>query len=248
MRLLDELFPEKHSLSFLEKERISQRSFLNQLCQSYVPVKENFEKLDNFLSDENQQYLIVTGESGLGKSALVANWVKRLLDKKQTNRKIIYHFIGNGGSLGSHHHVVKTLCAELKDQFKLEPPFDERDKEKWSKEDTDTLELIYNQISVDKEGCLIVLDAVNQFVDVDNAKNLLWMGFPPRNVKVLITTLKEDVTMDVFKRIKEYGDKGAYIAEEANISEEDKLIILSTCYGDRRRFVVAGRLLFYREY
>ena len=203
VRLLDELFPEKHSLSFLEKERISQRSFLNQLCQSYVPVKENFEKLDNFLSDENQQYLIVTGESGLGKSALVANWVKRLLDKKQTNRKIIYHFIGNGGSLGSHHHVVKTLCAELKDQFKLEPPFDERDKEKWSKEDTDTLELIYNQISVDKEGCLIVLDAVNQFVDVDNAKNLLWMGFPPRNVKVLITTLKEDVTMDVFKR-REY--------------------------------------------
>ncbi len=219
VRLLDELFPEKHSLSFLEKERISQRSFLNQLCQSYVPVKENFEKLDNFLSDENQQYLIVTGESGLGKSALVANWVKRLLDKKQTNRKIIYHFIGNGGSLGSHHHVVKTLCADLKDQFKLEPPFDERDKEKWSKEDTDTLELIYNQISVDKEGCLIVLDAVNQLVDNrqgivlpskswiekrnhydKDAKDMLWLGNPPKNIKLIITTLDEDPTMEVFKQ------------------------------------------------
>ena len=62
------------------------------------------------------------------------------------------------------------------------------------------------------------------------------------------TELPENAQMDVFKRIKEYGDKGAYIAEETNISEEDKLIILSTCYGDRRRFVVAGRLLFYREY
>jgi len=198
--LLDELFPENHSLSFFEKERISQRSFLNQLSQSYVRVKENFEKLDSFLAGENQQYLIVTGESGLGKSALVANWVKGLSDKKQTKRKIIYHFIGNGGSLGSHHHVVKTLCAELKDQFKLEAPFDEQNREKWDRDDSDTLEMLYNQISADKDGCLIVLDAVNQLVDMDNAKSMRWFGFPPLNVKVLITTLKEDVTMDVFKR------------------------------------------------
>ena len=229
VRLLDELFPDNHFLSFLEKERISQRSFLNQLSQSYVQVKEYFEKLDSFLADENQQYLIVTGESGLGKSALVANWVKGLIDKKQTNRKIIYHFIGNGGSLGSHNHVVKTLCAELKDQFKLEAPSDEREKEKWEKDESDTLEMVYSRISVDKEGCLIVLDAVNQLVNVDNAKNMLWLGFPPRNVKVLITTFGEDATMNVFKR------RGNQVVELIPLGHEQRRELvkdyLKTLYG-----------------
>lgn len=62
------------------------------------------------------------------------------------------------------------------------------------------------------------------------------------------TELPEGAQEDVFRRIKEYGDRNAYVKENAEIGENDNLIVLSTCYGDRRRFVVAGRLLFYREY
>ncbi len=62
------------------------------------------------------------------------------------------------------------------------------------------------------------------------------------------TELPENAASDTYERMKEYGDKNAYFKENAEIGDQDKLIILSTCYGDRRRFVVTGRLLFSKAF
>ena len=114
--LLDQLFPEG-TISELEKERIGQRSFMHQLCQNYIRDEKNFKVLDDWMQDWEQHQMVITGASGLGKSALIANWVNEKLQEKDRNYNIIYHFTGNGGSESSHEQIMKVLIDEINDVY-----------------------------------------------------------------------------------------------------------------------------------
>ena len=192
--LLDHLFPEGH-LSPLEKERVGQRSFMNQLCQNYIRDDKNFKVLDEWLADWEQQQLVVTGASGLGKSALIANWLKEKLLDKHRDYNIIYHFTGNGGSESSHEHIMKVLSDEINDVYGWEA----EEEEESNKSQKDKLNDLFIKVASEgKKAMLIVLDAINQIIDTDNAKLLNWFPIPPRNIKILFSTLEDDRTMEVF--------------------------------------------------
>ena len=185
--LLDQLFPQTN-LSELEKKRIGQRSFMNQLCQNYIKDDKNFEALDAWLADEDSRQYVVTGASGLGKSALIANWVKDKLNDSECKYNIIYHFTGNGGSESNCEHITKFLVNEINDIYG------------WEDSDADTkLNDLFVRVSAEGKPLLIVIDAINQIVDVDNAKLLNWLPAPTKNIKILFSTLEDDRTMEVFK-------------------------------------------------
>ena len=194
VNLLDSLFPDGN-LSELEKERIGQRSFLNQLCQNYIKDEKNFDALDSWLADEDSHQFVVTGASGLGKSALIANWLKQKLSDNSCEYKIIYHFTGNGGSESNSEHITKAIANEIKDIYG------------WEYDNSETevkLEDLFIRVSAERnKPLLIVIDAINQIVDVDNAKLLNWLPVPTKGVKILFSTLEDDRTMEVFKH-REY--------------------------------------------
>ena len=192
-KLLDELFPIKH-LSELEKERIGQRSFLHQLCQNYIRNEALFRRIEEWKNNWESHHLVISGESGLGKSAFVANWIEQELESKSRDYKIIYHFIGNGGSLGDKDHLIRILINEIEDQFGFSV------SEGFSPEDSLAQMLVH--VSNSGEKLLIALDAVNQLSDVDNAKQLRWLPEAGRNIKILFSTLPEDKTMQIFERRK----------------------------------------------
>lgn len=193
-KLLDELYPEG-ALSELDKERIGQRAYLNSLCQNYIRTDANFAVIDEWMQDWKKHQLVIIGASGLGKSALVANWVnEKFAVGDALPYRIIYHFVGNGGSLGSHGHVIKALCDEIRDKYGFAGDSNE------SQNDEKALENLVNKVAAEGDKPLvIVLDAINQIIDIDHSKRLNWLPIPPKNVKILFTTLKEDETMSVFK-------------------------------------------------
>lgn len=188
--LLDQLFPEGH-LSELEKERIGQRSFMRQLCQNYIRDDKNFQALDEWMDDWEQHQLVVTGASGLGKSALVANWLKEKLSDENRGYNIIYHFTGNGGSESSSEHIIKSINNEIKDIYG------------WREDELGTetkLEDLFIKVSSESDKpLLIVIDAINQIVDMGNAKLLNWLPVPTKGIKIVFSTLEDDRTMEVFK-------------------------------------------------
>lgn len=190
VNLLDALFPEGN-ISQEEKERIGQRSFMNQLCQNYIKDESNFEVLDTWLAKEDCSQFVVTGASGLGKSALIANWLKAKLSDNNCEYNIIYHFTGNGGSESSSDCIIKSIANEIKRIYEW------RDNEF----ETETkLEDLFVRVSAKGDKpLLIVIDAINQIVDVDNAKLLNWLPFPTKGIKILFSTLEDDRTMEVFK-------------------------------------------------
>ena len=195
--LLDRIFPEGH-LSELEKERIGQRSFMRQLCQNYIRDDKNFQALDEWMDDWEKHQLVVTGASGLGKSALIANWLKEKLSGENRGYNIIYHFTGNGGSESSREHIMKILIDEINDIYDWNAS-DEVNKYQKDKQEDKLNDLFIKVASEVKKPLLIVLDAINQIVDTENAKLLNWLPIPPKNIKILFSTLEEDRTMEVFK-------------------------------------------------
>ena len=203
--LLDKLFP-VGNISELEKERIGQRSIMRQLCQNYIEDERNFQAIDQWLDDWDSHQLVVTGASGLGKSALIANWLKEKLSDNNRDYNIIYHFTGNGGSECSHERIKSFLCEEVADTYGWKET-DDKDISKisatssgMSDEKEDKLDQLFISVAAEADKpLLIVLDAVNQIVDNDNAKLLNWLPVLPRKVKILFSTLEDDRTMQVFK-------------------------------------------------
>ena len=191
--LLDRIFPEGH-LSELEKERIGQRSFMRQLCQNYIRDDKNFQALNEWMDDWEKHQLVVTGASGLGKSSLIANWLKEKLSDENRGYNIIYHFTGNGGSESNKEHIMKVLIDEINDVYGW------TSNERPNKFLIDVLKDVFKKVASEgRKPLLIVIDAINQIVDIENAKQLYWLPVPTKNIKILFSTLEDDLTMEVLK-------------------------------------------------
>lgn len=204
--MLDELFP-FGELSNVEKERIGQRSFMNQLCQNYIRDEKYFNALNDWMDDWTQHQLVVTGASGLGKSALIANWLKEKLQDTNREYNIIYHFTGNGGSESSYDHIIETICSEINNYYGWTNEDDENgpftDKIVGGEEEKEMTKIEKLFVKVQSEGkqpLLLVLDAVNQIANEKNAKSMNWIPAPPPKIKILFSTLDTDRTMEMFRQ------------------------------------------------
>ncbi|MCL2180106.1 MAG: DUF4062 domain-containing protein, partial [Treponema sp.] len=113
--LVDSLFPEKEKLSVLEKERMQQHIFLKSKTRSYVENPQWKNELDNFADDNEKSEMAITGGSGMGKCALLANWIADRKNKRIKNEKIIYHFTGISQSEGDYLGITQRLVNELND-------------------------------------------------------------------------------------------------------------------------------------
>ena len=184
--LLDRLYP-NGNLSEHEKNKIVQKSFIHALSSTYVKDINSFRVLNEFVENDFAQFLVVTGESGMGKSALLANWTKEHSDSNVFS--IIPYFSSNGGNQ-NHSHIQKYITTEMRERYGLEHT---------SGTDKDQLEKTFDLFATRQDKLVIVLDAVNQIADVDQAKQLNWLPIPPKNIKLIFSTLENDVTMDIFK-------------------------------------------------
>lgn len=193
-KLLDNLFP-MGELSPLEKERLGQRAILNSLTQVYVKNEANFTVIDGWMTDWEKRQLVITGESGMGKSSLVANWLKEKLSSGEgVPYRIIYHFIGDGGGHGDVRNIVKSLCDQIRDLYGFDADEDD------PKKDSKALAGLFDRISAEGElPLLIVLDGIDQLMDGGHVKRLNWLPIVPRQIKILFTTMAEDETMQVFR-------------------------------------------------
>ncbi|MDE6779417.1 MAG: DUF4062 domain-containing protein, partial [Alistipes sp.] len=198
--LLERLFPQTE-LSVLELERLAQRAFLHSRCHVYIRNDENFNRLDEFLADEHARYLVITGESGMGKSALVANWLDAR--KEDDSYCTIYHFVGNSGAEGDYNRILARLTDEIHDLYGIPKP-DKMQAEHNRKEPKEILQELIMSVA-DRKPLMIVLDGINQLAgkEGENPKLLNWLPSVPMGCKMLFSTLEDDETAATFRR-REY--------------------------------------------
>jgi tetratricopeptide (TPR) repeat protein len=216
--LVDKLFPDGN-LSPAEKERLAHKAFLRSRTDVYIGNEDDMQRINCFL-ENGSKALVITGESGLGKSALIANWIAKYAEK--LDRKLIYHFVGNSSAEGDYRKITQRLINEIKTVYHLDDkqelinvPLQNVGKEKEKEE----LQKLLSYIRT-KDPLLIIMDGVNQLADLDDAKRMNWLPDFPENVKIIYSTLPDDLTMKAFKQ-REYD---IFPLETLSKTNREKLI------------------------
>lgn len=191
--LLDKLFPSTFANEIGILRKIHQRYFIS-LCQTYIREEEYFKELDNFLYNEEDYYIrkAIIGEYGIGKSALMANWIKEKLE--DDNYHIAYLFFGDFIS-NSNSKIIwqlfqEQLCeySELSQEELLKMIQDENVK------DFEIFVSILTYIHTDSNGkkpLLVVIDGAQQYFGEYNFKRMMQIlnlySMQIKNFKALIS-------------------------------------------------------------
>ena len=179
---IDQEYPEGSTPDPLDRETAEHEAFAESRAKVYVGRQEDFDRLDRHAASEDPP-LVVLGESGGGKSALLANWVRHYCQAHQ-NVFVLVHFIGSTSQSTDYVAILQRIMGELKRRYAL------------PQEMPTTVEELraafpnWLSMAAVKGRFVLVLDAVNQLEDRDNAPDLGWLPefFPPE-VRVILSTL-----------------------------------------------------------
>jgi tetratricopeptide (TPR) repeat protein len=178
--------------TILAKERMAQLAYINTYHAHYIKNNINHKVVDDFIHGE-RQYLVIYGPSGIGKSAMIANWIKENIDTLPY--QMIYYFLGNSTMSNNYRTILSYIRDNIYDYYQI-------DRDNYSNE---SLEKETQRILIEatEKGMplLIIIDGINQIVEHDNAKLLNWLPTAPNNkVKFLFTTITDDETWETFIR------------------------------------------------
>eukprot|EP01043_Picozoa_sp_COSAG02_P007926 COSAG02_NODE_245_length_27293_cov_16.488012_13_plen_2534_part_00 len=145
------------------------------------------DKMQSFCSLQNPRGLLaVHGKPGCGKSALMATFIRQLVDKHQ---QVIYHVVGSSPTSVNLRFMLLRLCSEL--AFLL--PAGEHFSEALTTAELSSLWAILARQVFEHSGkpVIIVIDAVNQLRRVGDAWSMRWLPKRlPRGVKVVVSMLE----------------------------------------------------------
>jgi tetratricopeptide (TPR) repeat protein len=143
--------------------------------------------------------LVVLGDSGSGKSALLANWAERY-SQARPGDFVLVHFIGATPDSADWVRMLRRIIGELTRRFDIaqEVP-----------ENPDRLQSAfasYLQTAADRAApagrrIVLILDGLNQLEDRDGALDLAWLPSSiPSRVRLIVSTLAGRPLEDLRRR------------------------------------------------
>jgi len=179
--VIERLYPRGSEPDPLAREAGEHEAFAAKLAGVYIGRQAYFHRLDAHAAG-NGPPLVVLGASGLGKSALLANWALRYR-AAHPERLVLMHFIGASPASTDWAAMVRRIIGELSRRFgfAIEIP----DK-------PDALRMAFASavhMASTRGRVVLVLDALNQLEDREAALDLAWLPPLPASVRVVLSTL-----------------------------------------------------------
>ena len=180
--VIDLLYPEEDIPDALEREAMEHEWFAQSRRGVYIGRQEYFDQLNEHVAGTGQP-LMILGESGSGKSALIANWLSDYR-QKHPNDHVIAHFIGASPQSAEWTSMVRRIMEELKRRFGIEQDIPDKPEELKSAFPNWLL------MASSKGRVVLLLDALNALEDRDQAADLPWLSpVVPENVRLIVSTL-----------------------------------------------------------
>ena len=203
--MIDEKFPLSTKPTPLQKDRLVHQAFAELRSRVYVGG-EKYQRIINEHLRDGFDYIysisnlkidpiIITGESGSGKSALISNWITEI-QQKCTPQCVISHFIGctsDSTNLGS---MIRRIILEIVDYYSLPDPTLPTNLSALIGE-------LANWLSVagSRGGLILVLDAIDQLDNTDD-HNLSWLPPLPPNVALITSTIDSNLANIIDSRFQ----------------------------------------------
>ena len=205
---INQEFPPGTEPDPLSAEAAEHEAFAVSRARVYIGRDEYFARLDDQAAGDGQP-LVVLGDSGSGKSALLANWLARYSSccpdahgphkqalwlklkalfgfraKKEPGTVAIQHFIGASAYSADWVAMLRRIMGELRRRFDI-------DGEIPTKPDDLRAQFVnWLHVASTRGRVVLVLDALNQLEDTDVAPDLTWLPHAiPANVRLIVSTL-----------------------------------------------------------
>lgn len=181
-RLIDDRFPEEMVPHPLEQVAVDHVSMSHRYARVFVGREQYLEALDEHVSSEGPP-LVVVGESGVGKSALLANWFARRHPDEQ--EFVLIHFAGGTPDSTDPVKILRRIMAELKDRYS-EVGFEELPAQP-----EEVLAAFPNWlVRIPRDRTVVLaLDGLDQLEDRGAALDLGWLPVSfPTNCRLILST------------------------------------------------------------
>jgi len=168
----------------LEREIDAHEAFRRDRAEVFVGREEILKKIQDYIGKAIKQPLAVYGESGTGKSALMA-YSLQLTKEKFPEVKVIFRFIGATPESSDGRALLEGLCRQISQVYGA----DESDIPSDYKE---LVEEFPKRLALAKaeKPFVLYLDALDQLSDASDARNLIWLPTElPENVWLIVSTL-----------------------------------------------------------
>lgn len=180
--VIDRLYPKGSEPDPLDREALDHEAFVQRRAKVYIGRQSYYDRLDEHARGDGPP-LVVLGESGSGKSALLSNWALRYRSA-HPEEMLLMHFIGATPFSADWTAMLSRLMAELKRRFDIQQEIPE---------DPDELRAAFANwlhMAAARGRVVLILDALDQLEDRDAAPDLLWLPpeIPP-NVRLIVSTL-----------------------------------------------------------
>lgn len=231
--VIDNNFPEKDIPSLLEREQMRHEAFVQSRARVYIGRDEYFKRLDDHVESSDSP-LVILGESGSGKSALIANWANTYRDNHPDDF-LLMHFIGASPYSADWAAMLRRIMGEFKQKFNIQQDIPDKPDELKSAFAN------WLHMAAAKDRIILIFDALNQLEDRDGAPDLVWLPpVIPSNVRLILSTLPgrplEDLknrdwpvfTVQPLDHEERKQFIGQYLAQYAKTLSSDRVVRITT--------------------
>lgn len=182
LRVLDKRWPADSIPTKVEMQRNKHHGFSHSRREGYIPNEKLLQQLDKFIANPSSALGIVSGDSGVGKSSLLAEWAHNL-QKNNLKAWVFEHYIGAFGST-SGLDIIHRLLDELDTAFSINVEQDE----KRPLVPYELCKYLNTKLAQLRKPVVIVLDALDQLEK--DSLDLRWLPVElPSNVHIVVSTL-----------------------------------------------------------
>jgi tetratricopeptide (TPR) repeat protein len=191
--LIEKLYQEREKPDPLKQEAADHEFFAESRRKLYIERKEYYRRLDQHVRG-NDAPLVILGESGSGKSALLANWVLKYQEKHPEDL-LIMHFIGSSPNSADWQSMLRRIMSEFKQRFEIQQNIPDN---------PDSLRVAFANwlyMAAAKGRVVLIIDALDQLEDREGALDLVWLSPAiPSNIRLILSTLPGRPLKDVERR------------------------------------------------
>jgi len=193
-KVIDDVYPEGSQPSFLDREKLDHEAYARSRSQVYIGRKEYYDRLNQHAANNDRQPLVILGESGLGKSALLANWAIQY-SKETPDVLIIQHFVGSSTYSTDWARMLRRIMGELKRNTHIQ---DEIPSDNTKLRDAFPVWLVN---AAAQKKIILIIDALNQLEDLNFAPDLRWLPESTHpNLRLFLSTLPGKSLTEIEKR------------------------------------------------
>jgi nephrocystin-3 len=180
-RLINQLYPKNQTPEPLDQEAARHEAYARNRRLAFVGREELLRRLDEHAAAQRGP-LVLTGEPGCGKSALLAEWVARW-SAGRPDEFFIQHYIGSTPDSADWQGLVRRILGVLNrvlaisDEIPVQAAALRGALGEWAAK------------AAGARRVVLVLDAVNQLAEDGAARQLSWLPTVfPANFRVLVSS------------------------------------------------------------